>query len=82
MLKFLKDIDRVEIFSRYVNDIAKWNRSKQNYAQTGQALKLLTSAYEWSFDIQLEASGCPIFPVKSLFERKEALYEDYHSILH
>ncbi|KAA8910151.1 hypothetical protein TRICI_004252 [Trichomonascus ciferrii] len=76
VLNFLKDIDRVEIFSRYVNDIAQWNRSKQNYTQTGLALKLLASAYEWSFDIQLEASDYPIFPAQSSFERKEALYED------
>lgn len=76
VLNFLKDIDRVEIFSRYVNDIAQWNRSKQNYTQTGLALKLLASAYDWSFDTKLDASDHPSFPAQSSFERKESLYED------
>ncbi|CAN6656061.1 DOCK-like protein 1 [Trichomonascus vanleenenianus] len=76
VLNFLKDIDRVEIFSRYVNDIAQWNRAKLNYTQTGLALKLLASAYSWSFDERLEASEHPSFPAQTSFERKEALYED------
>ena len=76
VLNFLKDIDRVEIFSRYVNDIAQWNRNKLNYTQAGLALKLLASAYEWSLDIKLGASESPKFPVQSSFQRKEALYEE------
>ncbi|KAF5101431.1 hypothetical protein D0Z00_000910 [Geotrichum galactomycetum] len=76
ILNFLKDIDRVEIFSRYVNDIAEWNRSKGNYVQTGLALRLLASAYEWSYEQRLEASEIPSFPAQTGFERKEALYED------
>ncbi|KAF5104790.1 hypothetical protein DV451_000381 [Geotrichum candidum] len=76
VLNFLKDIDRVEIFARYVNDIAEWNRSKAHHVQTGLALRLLASAYEWSYEQKLEASEHPNFPPQTGFERKEALYED------
>uniref|UniRef100_A0A060T669 ARAD1B13552p n=1 Tax=Blastobotrys adeninivorans TaxID=409370 RepID=A0A060T669_BLAAD len=76
VLSFLKDVDRMEIFSRYVSDIAQWNRGKQNHTQTGLALELLASAYQWSYDIRLEASEHPKFPAQLSFERKEALYED------
>lgn len=76
VLNFLKDIDRVEIFSRYVNDIAEWNRSKMQHVQTGLALRLLASAYEWSYDQKLEASEHPTYPAQTGFERKEMLYED------
>lgn len=76
VLNFLKDIDRVEIFSRYVNDIAEWNRSRLNYTQAGLALKLLSSAYEWSYDQKLPASEHPNYPAQNGFERKEAIYED------
>lgn len=76
VLNFLKDIDRVEIFSRYVNDIAEWNRSKLQFVQTGLALRLLASAYDWSYDQKLPASDHPSFPAQTGFERKEALYED------
>lgn len=83
VLNFLKDIDRVEIFSRYVNDIAEWNRSKLQHTQTGLALRLLASAYDWSYDQKLEASEYPAFPAQTGFERKEALYEDIiQSFLH
>lgn len=76
VLNFLKDIDRVEIFSRYVNDIAEWHRSRLNHVQTGLALKLLASAYDWSYDQKVPASEHPSFPAQTGFERKEALYED------
>lgn len=76
VLNFLKDIDRVEIFSRYVNDIAEWNRSKLQFVQTGLALRLLASAYDWSYDQKLPASDSPSFPAQTGFERKEALYEE------
>lgn len=76
VLNFLKDIDRVEIFSRYVNDIAEWNRSRLNFTQAGLALKLLSSAYEWSFDQKHPASEHPHFVAQSGFERKESIYED------
>jgi dedicator of cytokinesis protein 3 len=76
VLNFLKDVDRVEIFSRYVNDIAQWNKAKRNFTQAGLALRLLASAYEWSYDQKLPASEYPPFPPQSGFERKEALYED------
>lgn len=76
VLNFLKDIDRVEIFSRYVNDIAEWNRSRLHYTQAGLALKLLGSAYDWSYDQKLSASEHPSFPAQTGFERKEAIYED------
>lgn len=76
VLNFLKDVDRVEIFSRYVYDIAQWNKAKRNYTQAGLALRLLASACEWSYDQKLPASEYPPFPPQSGFERKEALYED------
>lgn len=76
VLNFLKDIDRVEIFSRYVHDIAEWNRSKMNFVQTGLAVRLLSSAYEWSYEQKLPASEFPKFPAQTGFERKEALYDD------
>lgn len=76
VLNFLKDVDRVEIFSRYVNDIAEWNRSRMNYTQAGLALKLLSTAYDWSYDQKLSASDYPNFPAQSGFERKEEIYED------
>lgn len=76
VLNFLKDIDRVEIFSRYVNDIAEWNRSRLNFTQAGLALKLLSSAYAWSFDQSLPASEHPNFPAQTGFDRKESIFED------
>lgn len=76
VLNFLKVVERVEIFSRYVNDIAEWNRSRMNYTQAGLALKLLATAYEWSYDQQLPAAEYPNFPAQSGFERKEEIYED------
>lgn len=75
VLNFLKDIDRVEIFSRYVYDIAEWNKLKSNFVQTGLSYRLLASAFEWSYSIQVPPSKTMKLPAQSSFERKVALYE-------
>lgn len=76
VLNFLRSLDKVEIFSRYVHDIAQWHVAKQNHVQAGLSLTLLSNAYSWDKTAMLGPSKFPKLPAQSEFARKEALLKD------
>lgn len=76
LMEFLREMQKEEIFVRYVHQLADFQAQAGNHAEAGLALRLHADLYEWDPACQTNALPEPEFPVQSAFERKEKIYFD------
>lgn len=73
LMDFLKDMQRQNIYIRYVHQLAQLQMELGNHTEAGLAIKLHANLYDWSFSV-VEALGDPELSQQTCFERKEQLY--------
>lgn len=76
LMEFLRDMQKEEIFVRYVHQLAHLQAESRNHAEAGLALRLHADLYEWDPTTQTPALPDPKFAAQSQFERKEKIYFD------
>ncbi|EGY15958.1 hypothetical protein VD0002_g6830 [Verticillium dahliae] len=76
LMEFLRDMQKEEIFIRYVHQLALLQRESRNHTEAGLALRLHADLYDWDPTRQVIALHDPEFPTQSQFERKERIYFD------
>lgn len=73
-MEFMKDMQKEDIFIRYVHELAEGQAAARNFTQAGLALQFHADLYDWDVTKVLPALSNPPFPEQSAFDRKEALY--------
>lgn len=76
LMEFLRDMQKEEIFIRYVHQLADLQVSARNHTEAGLALHLHADMYDWDPTTIVPALSDPVFPSQSHFERKERIYFD------
>ncbi|KAI0136958.1 SH3 domain-containing protein [Xylariales sp. AK1849] len=76
LMEFLRDMQKEEIFIRYVHQLARLQADARDHAEAGLALRLHAELYEWNPIKTAPALSDPHFPAQSHFERKERIYFD------
>jgi hypothetical protein len=74
LMEFLRDMQKEEIFIRYVHQLANLQAEARNHAEAGLALRLHADLYDWDPLRTTPALQDPKFPAQSHFERKERIY--------
>ena len=73
LMNFLKDVQKEDIFIRYVHHLAGVQDKLHNKTEAGLALKLHADQYTWD-PVTVVSLDNPVYPEQSSFERKEQLY--------
>ena len=73
LMSFLKDMQKEDIFIRYVHQLAGVQARLGNKTEAGLALALHAEQYAWDSE-RVEALSDPKYPEQTSFERKEQLY--------
>lgn len=76
LMEFLRDMQKEEIFVRYVHQLADLQAGLRNHTEAGLALRLHADLYDWDPVKTLPALRDPEYPPQSCFERKERIYFD------
>lgn len=76
LMEFLRDMQKEEIFIRYVHQLAQLQTDARNPTEAGLALRLHADLYEWEPTKTVPALLDPEFPAQSQFDRKERIYFD------
>ncbi|KAF2999578.1 hypothetical protein E8E14_004681 [Neopestalotiopsis sp. 37M] len=76
LMEFLRDMQKEEIFIRYVHQLARLQADARNHAEAGLALRLHAELYDWNPIKIAGALSDPAFPAQTHFERKERIYFD------
>jgi hypothetical protein len=76
LMEFLRDMQKEEIFIRYVHQLANLQADARNHAEAGLALRLHADVYDWDPLRTTPALQDPEFPAQTHFERKERIYFD------
>lgn len=76
LMEFLRDMQKEEIFVRYVHQLADLQAGARNYTEAGLALRLHADLYEWDPNKNMPSLNDPKYPSQSQFERKERIYFD------
>ncbi|PGH19855.1 hypothetical protein AJ80_03772 [Polytolypa hystricis UAMH7299] len=74
LMEFMKDMQKEDIFIRYVHELARGQVVARNYTEAGLALQFHADLYDWDISKIVPALSNPPFPEQSPSERKEALY--------
>ncbi|KAF1999177.1 hypothetical protein P154DRAFT_236464 [Amniculicola lignicola CBS 123094] len=74
LMEFLKDMQKEDIYIRYVHQLVELQASAGNYTEAGLALRLHAELYEWDPTTVVETLADPFFAAQSSFDRKEQLY--------
>jgi dedicator of cytokinesis protein 3 len=74
LMEFMKDMQKEDIFVRYVHELARMQENARNPTEAGLALQSHADLYEWDTSKVLPAIGNPMYPEQTSFERREALY--------
>ncbi|KAF2023908.1 hypothetical protein EK21DRAFT_79883 [Setomelanomma holmii] len=74
LMEFLKDMQKEDIYIRYVHQLVELQAEAQNFTEAGLALRLHAELYEWDPNVTVDPLTDPSFPPQSSFERKEQLY--------
>lgn len=74
LMDFLKDMQKEDIFIRYVHQLAQLQADARNFTEAGLALRLHADLYEWDPATMVENLKEPHFPSHTAFDRKEQLY--------
>lgn len=73
LMSFLKDMQKEDIFIRYVHQLADVQARLGNKSEAGLALALHAEQYDWNSE-RLGPLSDPVCPEQTAFERKEQLY--------
>ena len=73
LMNFLKDMQKEDIFVRYVHHLAKVQDKLHNKTEAGLALQLHADQYAWDL-VNVRRLDNPAYPEQSSFERREQLY--------
>lgn len=76
LMEFLRDMQKEEIFIRYVHQLAHLQAEGRNHTEAGLALKLHAELYEWDPTRNTRALVDPDMLEQTHFERKERIYFD------
>ncbi|KOS22603.1 Dedicator of cytokinesis protein 1 [Escovopsis weberi] len=76
LMEFLRDMQKEEIFVRYVHQLANIQAESRNHTEAGLALRLHADLYDWDPIGTTPGLIDPEFPAQSPFERKERIYFD------
>ncbi|EFX06343.1 sh3 domain containing protein [Grosmannia clavigera kw1407] len=76
LMEFLRDMQKEEMFVRYVHQLADLQAASRNNAEAGLALRLHAELYDWDPLRTVPALSDPAFPAQTHFERKERIYFD------
>ncbi|CAO2650896.1 Nn.00g091930.m01.CDS01 [Neocucurbitaria sp. VM-36] len=74
LMEFLKDMQKEDIYIRYVHQLVQLQTEAQNFTEAGLALRLHAELYEWDPNQTVDPLTEPYYPPQSSFERKEQLY--------
>lgn len=74
LMDFLRDMQKEEIFIRYVHQLATVQAGARNFTEAGLALRLHADLYKWDPNTFLPALSEPDFPAQSHFDRKERIH--------
>ncbi|KAF1917152.1 C2 domain in Dock180 and Zizimin proteins-domain-containing protein [Ampelomyces quisqualis] len=74
LMEFLKDMQKEDIYIRYVHQLAELQADAQNFTEAGLALRLHAELYDWDANDTVDPLTDPSFPPQTAFERKEQLY--------
>ena len=74
LMDFLKDVNKEDIYIRYVHQLADIRARSGNRTEAGLALRLHADLYAWEPAKTVSALSDPSFSEQSAFERKEHLY--------
>ncbi|KAI9888447.1 MAG: hypothetical protein M1814_006926 [Vezdaea aestivalis] len=74
LMEFLRDMQKEDIFIRYVHQLGKVQLEARSPVEAGLALKLHADLYSWDSAKKLDALIDPAYPVQTEFDRKELLY--------
>jgi dedicator of cytokinesis protein 3 len=74
LMEFLRDMQKEDIFIRYVHQLAKVQIDTRNPVEAGLALKLHADLYDWDTIKTVDELSDPVYPEQSAFDRKELLY--------
>jgi hypothetical protein len=74
LMDFLKDMQKEDIFIRYVHQLATIQATAKNFTEAGLALRLHADLYEWDPSHHIDELREPPFTRQTAFERKEQLY--------
>ena len=75
LMNFYKEMQKEDIFIRYIHQLARVQDELHNKTEAGLALQLHADEYRWDATV-VRALEEPKFPEQSSFERKEQLYFD------
>ncbi|OTB04063.1 hypothetical protein M426DRAFT_11945 [Hypoxylon sp. CI-4A] len=76
LMEFLRDMQKEEIFIRYVYQLATLQFDARNHTEAGLALRLHADLYDWDPSRLTPSLQDPDLPEQSHFERKERIYFD------
>ncbi|ESZ89973.1 hypothetical protein SBOR_9646 [Sclerotinia borealis F-4128] len=76
LMEFLRDMQKEDIFIRYVHQLAELQTNAGNHTEAGLALRLHADLYQWDPSKILPPLDDPEFPAQSHFDRKERIYFD------
>ncbi|KUJ13526.1 uncharacterized protein LY89DRAFT_737505 [Mollisia scopiformis] len=74
LMEFLRDMQKEEIFIRYVHQLAQLQADARNPTEAGLALRLHADLYRWDPTEIVPPLSDPEFPAQSQFDRKERIY--------
>lgn len=74
LMEFLKDMQKEDMYIRYVHQLVKLQVDAQNFTEAGLALRLHAELYEWDPATIVDPLIDPALPAQSSFDRKEQLY--------
>ena len=74
LMEFLRDMQKEQIFIRYVHQLADLQATARNHKEAGLALRLHADMYEWDPTSLVQALVEPEFPAQTQFERRERIY--------
>jgi len=76
LMEFLRDMQKEDIFIRYVHQLAYIQAEAHNYTEAGLALRLHGDLHAWDPTSMVPALIDPMYPEQSSFERRECIYFD------
>ena len=74
LMEFLKDMQKEDMYIRYVHQLVDLQVEAHNHTEAGLALRLHAELYEWDPNVTVDPLTEPSIPPQSSFERKEQLY--------
>ncbi|KAF2639154.1 hypothetical protein P280DRAFT_402803 [Massarina eburnea CBS 473.64] len=74
LMEFLKDMQKEDIYIRYVHQLVELQADVSNFTEAGLALRLHAELYEWDPTTFVDPLADPSFPAQTSFERKEQIY--------